>query len=209
MAYAHANFEPKHQGEYLDILRRCTETEERRLALDEAKELRLSAKADRDEEMAEFKRAKEERLAMQAELAKERAALAEAKEERLGVQAEWERARAALAEAKEERLAVQTEIEAERTTLASAREARLRERWNRISGNVPPDEVRTATSHDYRAHIADLRVQQDGRCPLCGERLPDDDGQVHLDHITPLRSDGEISVENLQAVHAACNLAKG
>ena len=68
MAYAHANFEPKHQGEYLDILRRCTETEERRLALDEEKELRLRAKAGFDEDMAEFKKAREQRLAMQTEL---------------------------------------------------------------------------------------------------------------------------------------------
>ena len=187
MAYAHANFEPKHQGDYLDILRRCTETEERRLVLDEEKELRLRAKAGLDEDMAEFKKAKEQRLAVQAELAKERTALAAAKEERLGVQAE---------------------LEVERAALARVREQRLRERWNRISGNVPPDEVRTATSHDYRAHIRDLRVQQSGMCPLCKEALPDDDSNVHLDHVAPLRDDGEISVKNLQVVHAACNLAK-
>lgn len=188
MAYAHANFEPQHQGDYLDILRRCTETEERRLILDEEKELRLRAKAGLDEDMAEFKRAKEQRLAEQAALAKERTALLAAKEERLGVQAE---------------------IEIERAKLSKVREQRLRERWDRISGNVPPDEVRSATSHDYRAHITDLRVQQGGLCPLCEEALPDDDSEVHLDHVTPLREDGEISVTNLQAVHAACNLAKG
>ena len=188
MAYAHANFEPKHQGEYLDILRRCTETEERRLALDEEKELRLRAKAGLDEDMAEFKKAKEKRLAMQAELEKERNALRIAKEERLGVLAE---------------------LEMERAALAQVREQRLRERWNRIAGNIPPDEIRTATAHDYRAHITDLRVQQGGLCPLCEEALPDDDSRVHLDHVAPLREDGEISVKNLQAVHAACNLAKG
>ena len=209
MAYAHASFEPEHQGAYLDILRRCTETEERRLVLDEEKELRLRAKAGLDEDMAEFKKAKEQRLTMQAELAKERTALAGAKEERLGMQAELEEERTELAKAKEERLGIQAEVEMERAELAKVREERLRERWNRISGNVPPDEVRTATAHDYRAHITDLRVQQGGLCPLCEEPLPDDDREVHLDHVASLRGGGEISVKNLQAVHAACNLAKG
>ena len=51
---------------------------------------------------------------------------------------------------------------------------------------------------------------QEGRCVLCNGLM--DAGApetIHVDHIVPLAKGGSNDRANLQAVHAACNLAKG
>ena len=48
-------------------------------------------------------------------------------------------------------------------------------------------------------------------CALCGEFLiePYDGRQAHVDHIQPVSVGGPSDLDNLQLVHATCNLRKG
>lgn len=56
---------------------------------------------------------------------------------------------------------------------------------------------------------AELAIRQRGLCGICHEPLPADMKAIHRDHIVPLAGGGSDDPSNLQAVHAACNLAKG
>lgn len=55
------------------------------------------------------------------------------------------------------------------------------------------------------------RARQLGRCGLCRGHLPEayDGRTCHIDHVLPVALGGDNRPSNLQAVHAACNLAKG
>ena len=44
-------------------------------------------------------------------------------------------------------------------------------------------------------------------CNICGEIMPPSD-DIHIDHIHPVELGGSNAKENLQAVHAYCNLKK-
>jgi 5-methylcytosine-specific restriction endonuclease McrA len=61
------------------------------------------------------------------------------------------------------------------------------------------DELSTKT-------IDSIIVEQCGICPGC--RLPLD-GRFHIDHIIPISKGGTSARQNLQALHARCNLVKG
>lgn len=50
--------------------------------------------------------------------------------------------------------------------------------------------------------------RSDNRCSLCGVAFAAGD-EIHIDHIRPWAKGGLSVVDNLQATHAACNLAKG
>ena len=50
-----------------------------------------------------------------------------------------------------------------------------------------------------------LIERQNGRCGLCGEPVI---GEIHIDHVIPRAHGGSDTLDNLQAAHAACNLAK-
>ena len=56
---------------------------------------------------------------------------------------------------------------------------------------------------------AELAIRQRGLCGICNGPLPADMTAIHRDHIVPLAAGGSDAPSNLQAVHAACNLAKG
>ena len=68
---------------------------------------------------------------------------------------------------------------------------------------------RYALAPGYRQHLPALIDYQRGRCGICGEALPDDWAQIHVDHITPRSRDGTDESDNLQAAHEVCNLRKG
>jgi hypothetical protein len=50
---------------------------------------------------------------------------------------------------------------------------------------------------------AELWDRGDGRCGLCGKPL--DPNRMQIDHILPRREAGRDAIENLRAVHPACN----
>ena len=54
-----------------------------------------------------------------------------------------------------------------------------------------------------------LIQRQKGRCGLCSKLLPEDSGRVEVDHIMRVCDGGDSSIDNLQAVHQACNQRKG
>ena len=57
--------------------------------------------------------------------------------------------------------------------------------------------------------LVSLIVRQGALCALCGNRLPEDAADIHVDHIVPVARGGTSDPENLQAVCADCNLRKG
>ena len=65
---------------------------------------------------------------------------------------------------------------------------------------------RPATVPISRTKWAILFSEQGGCCAGCFKPLGED---VHVDHVNPLARGGEDRFENLQLLHAACNLAKG
>ncbi len=70
---------------------------------------------------------------------------------------------------------------------------------------------RQSSSGRVRRHLTWLIQRQRGRCGICGQPLlqPPTGDVVHVDHIVPLVQGGSDQRSNLQAAHAACNLAKG
>jgi 5-methylcytosine-specific restriction endonuclease McrA len=50
-----------------------------------------------------------------------------------------------------------------------------------------------------------LFVLQKGKCPCCKKKLDD---KFHLDHIVPISLGGTNTDENIQLLHASCNLKK-
>lgn len=55
-----------------------------------------------------------------------------------------------------------------------------------------------------------LARRQKGRCPACRKALPAlGEGLHHVDHVVPWIRGGDNSPENLQLLHARCNLVKG
>ncbi len=66
-------------------------------------------------------------------------------------------------------------------------------------------KARPKTTADVRARVA----ERDGWiCGLCGNAI-EAVADLHIDHIKPLSLGGKHVEGNLQATHAACNLAKG
>ena len=65
---------------------------------------------------------------------------------------------------------------------------------------------RPATVQISRTKWAILFSEQGGCCAGCFKPLDDD---VHVDHVEPLARGGEDVFENLQLLHARCNLLKG
>ncbi|MCY3598155.1 MAG: HNH endonuclease [Rhodospirillales bacterium] len=59
-----------------------------------------------------------------------------------------------------------------------------------------------------RRHIYRLTVEQAGSCAICKKPLPDF-ADVQIDHIRRVADGGGDEIENLQAVCAGCNRAKG
>ena len=61
----------------------------------------------------------------------------------------------------------------------------------------------------YRHHLDDLIRQQNGKCAICGHRLPlNRRDLIHIDHIRPIHLGGTDAKQNLRAVHAKCNLGR-
>ena len=77
-----------------------------------------------------------------------------------------------------------------------ARLARARATWRRA-----------AAKRRVRRHAVALLIVQGGRCPLCMERI-EDLADAHVDHIVPRAKGGGDEWENVQLVHAPCNLRK-
>ncbi len=65
---------------------------------------------------------------------------------------------------------------------------------------------RPSTVTISRTRWAILFGKQGGCCAGCFKRLDDD---VHVDHVQPLARGGEDVFENLQLLHARCNLKEG
>lgn len=71
------------------------------------------------------------------------------------------------------------------------------------------DRERNAKAVRRRKLLVPLIVRQGALCALCGNRLPEDAADIHVDHIVPVARGGTSDPENLQAVCAGCNLRKG
>ena len=91
---------------------------------------------------------------------------------------------------------------------------RKRAEWRAKRRASDPDYVRR--NHEYRVLMKRLRgmlpemiEEQDGLCGICGELLPEISPDVHVDHKTARNNGGGDGRENLQAVHAQCNILKG
>ena len=63
-------------------------------------------------------------------------------------------------------------------------------------------------SFNRHRDLPSLIQQQDGVCPWCNQRLPDDLARIHADHIVPKSRGGADDISNRQALHAECNLQK-
>ena len=96
-----------------------------------------------------------------------------------------------------------------------ARNTRIRERSRERRANDPEyrkrlnaqtrDRVSRMGGRGYRRLSRRLDADQDNLCRYCGERMHDD---VTVDHIYPVHLGGGDEIENLQAVHSACNSRK-
>ena len=60
-----------------------------------------------------------------------------------------------------------------------------------------------------RNELVRLIVRQRALCALCGNLLPEDPADIHVDHVVPVARGGTNEPENLQAACAACNRRKG
>lgn len=68
---------------------------------------------------------------------------------------------------------------------------------------------RQATAKGPRRHLPKLVADQNGICPICGKKLPEQiSASVHVDHIFPKAYGGKNNIDNLQAVHIRCNRRK-
>ena len=81
--------------------------------------------------------------------------------------------------------------------------------WTLCKEHKKADDARRYARR--RAKLAEkLAGRQDGICTWCGGRLPADLAKVEIDHIIPKASGLIIEDDwNLQALHRACNYAKG
>lgn len=60
-----------------------------------------------------------------------------------------------------------------------------------------------------RDRLLNLIYRQNGLCGICDEPLPENPGEIHVDHIRPRSNGGTDVSSNLQAAHWTCNLRKG
>lgn len=60
-----------------------------------------------------------------------------------------------------------------------------------------------------RKHLPVLIARQGGLCGLCGEPLGEITPKIHVDHVVPRSFGGNDELDNLQAAHRRCNIAKG
>ena len=66
-----------------------------------------------------------------------------------------------------------------------------------------------ASQRRARRHLPALIAATGGSCALCGRFLPRRiSPAIHVDHIVPRSQGGTDDLDNLQAVHAACNVRK-
>ena len=89
-----------------------------------------------------------------------------------------------------------------------------RAEWRARRRATDPEYVRRrlrlrASQRRLRRRLPQLIERQGGVCPLCARFLPDTVDGIHVDHRVPRAHGGGDGIDNLQAVHAACNLAKG
>lgn len=66
--------------------------------------------------------------------------------------------------------------------------------------------------HDAAGKRARLIKRQKNRCAICGQQMKapgTDQMSATLDHIVPRAHGGGGNIENLRAVHRACNMARG
>lgn len=64
--------------------------------------------------------------------------------------------------------------------------------------------IRGVISPELRAEV----IRRDRMvCGICFLKVAE--GDMHIDHITPVATGGETTLDNLQVTHSACNLAKG
>ena len=73
----------------------------------------------------------------------------------------------------------------------------------------PDSREKYVPTSGYRKYLPFLVEKQNGLCGICKGALPDDWGEVHVDHINPKSRGGTDAFENLQAACASCNLRKG
>lgn len=70
---------------------------------------------------------------------------------------------------------------------------------------------RERAGNAYRSlrNVLYLLEQQGGRCAICGDWLPEERSEVHVDHKVPTIAGGTDEIDNLQLTHARCNQRKG
>ena len=60
----------------------------------------------------------------------------------------------------------------------------------------------------YRRNLEKLIADHDNKCGICGEELPEERSDIHVDHIIPVSKNGTNEYNNLQPAHAFCNMSK-
>lgn len=96
----------------------------------------------------------------------------------------------------------------------STEKARMRRHADpayRAHHNELQNRRRARSSAAYRnlRNVLYLLEQQKGRCAACGEWLPEERSEVHVDHIIPAAKGGTNDLRNLQLLHRVCNQRKG
>ncbi len=92
------------------------------------------------------------------------------------------------------------------------RNARLRDRYQsdpEYRARLLAHQRVRGTTPLRRRHLPDKLAEQQGRCTICGEAIPQGKGQSHIDHKTPSSRGGTDDASNIQAVCAPCNRRKG
>lgn len=72
-----------------------------------------------------------------------------------------------------------------------------------------PCKAALASSSGLRKFVGALFRDQDGHCALCGLLMDADADALHVDHRLPVSLGGTDDYDNLQLVHARCNMLKG
>ena len=92
------------------------------------------------------------------------------------------------------------------------RNAQLRERYREDAdyrADLLAQQRARGTTPLRRRYLSDKLAEQEGRCAICGEAIPQGKAESHIDHKVPSSRGGNDDGSNIQAVCARCNRRKG
>ena len=80
---------------------------------------------------------------------------------------------------------------------------------SQVSRRLLARQRQRGTTPLRRRHLPAKIKEQNGRCAIYGEEIPQGKGQNHIDHRTPRSRGGTDDASNINVVCAPCNRRKG